>query len=967
MPRLTDSRDAPETVMLTFNGEPLAAVPGESIAATLAAAGKLALRKDSRGQDRGMLCGMGACFECRVSIDGGAAKRACLTPVTDGMRVASLSYHESLPKAAASSEPEATPKSIRCGIAVIGTGPAGMSAAIELAEAGKQVVVLDERHAAGGQFYKQKIAALRDAGKSDSQYVQGAALIERLQRSGAEVLQGVSVWGAFRNGSGNLELNATGSAGEEPKQSIRVTAENLIVATGAYESVPPFPGWTLPGVMTTGSAQGLLRAYRVSPGQRVLIAGNGPLNLQLACELLSAGVDVVAVAESAPVAFPNRLVSAVAATVSDARLIARGLQYLRTLKRRNVQVFNAHHVHSATGDSSIAAASIAAINDAGQLDESSAKEFSVDTLCVGYALRPSSELLSALGCRMTEAVAGAAAPLRDDTGQTSEMGVFAVGDGAALGGARVAEVEGRLVASAILKKVSTRRDVRSIRRHRRFQRHLWKLYRAPDVEPWTRDTVICRCESVTAGVLKGFIADGIVDLGALKRHSRAGMGMCQGRYCSKTIRAMLIVADSPPTARNPVKPATLADLATEKSEWRGYREATHNIQSRVTETGKNLTRSDVDVLVIGAGVIGAAAALHLARDSVDVMLLDGGTANGGASGGNAGSLHLQLLPFDFDASTSTVQSAAVRTLALQRLGIERWQKLEQELGVDFELSMSGGMMLADSKESFESLVQKVALEKQVGVDTEILSAGETRALLPATGEHIVGSAFCAGEGKINPLTATPALINAAVSAGAALSEQTAALQIEKDDGGYSVTTNRGVIRCQRMVIAAGAWAGEVAAMFGVRLPMKVAPQQMLVTQAVEPTIPCLLALAGRHLTLKQAANGNVLIGGGWPADIDPKTGRTVVLRDSLEGNAWAALRAVPALGGLEVIRSWAAMGVYIDGAPIIGALPGHPNVFTAVGANGYTMGPILGQVLADLVKGRDSGVDIMPFGLDRFT
>jgi glycine/D-amino acid oxidase-like deaminating enzyme len=141
---------------------------------------------------------------------------------------------------------------------------------------------------------------------------------------------------------------------------------------------------------------------------------------------------------------------------------------------------------------------------------------------------------------------------------------------------------------------------------------------------------------------------------------------------------------------------------------------------------------------------------------------------------------------------------------------------------------------------------------------------------------------------------------------------------------------------------------------------------MIVTEPVVPMIPHLVAAAGRHLTLKQVANGNVIIGGGWPAGFDASGGRAVNLRASLEGNLWVAQRIIPALGGLRMLRSWATVGVMIDGAPILGEHPACPGFFNAVGANGYTMGPIMGRITADLILGREPPLDISAFLVDRF-
>lgn len=945
------------------DGKQIPAVRGESVAAAMTAAGYLRLRTDRNGKPRGLLCGMGSCFECRVSINGKPATRACLTPVELQMTVTTLSGREKPDDVANVTNKERI--TVKCDVLIVGAGPAGATAAVCLAESGQNVVVIDERHTAGGQYFKQKIAAVRRNGDDDSQYQAGRELIDRLMASSATTFFGATAWGAFRGNDSRLEVTATTA-----EQSLQLLPQKLIVATGAYESVPPFPGWTLPGVMATGATQSLLRAYRVAPGQRVLIAGNGPLNLQLACELADNGIQVVAVAEAAPAALPGRALAALRMASSSPRLTLTGLGYLRTLRKHNIPIYNAHHIDRASGDKQVMEATIAPIDNEGVTNSQGAISFSVDAVCLGYRQRPSLELLKTLGCRLTRHSSGAEIVERNQFGETSAAGVYAIGDGAAPLGAQSAIVEGQLLADALLGKPKDSRLWRQQTRHRLFQRSLWRVFAASEFVSVPQDVTICRCESVPDSTLRALIDNGVHDLNELKRRSRAGMGPCQGRYCARSLinlvrehKDVVESATSSFTAQNPVKPVTIADIVEEQDEWRGYRAADVPPKIAVAAPGVSVIE-ECDVAIVGAGVIGAATALYLARQTVDVQLLEAGTANGEASGGNAGSLHLQLLPFDFRPNETDLPAAA--TLPLQNRGIQLWQELEEQLDGDFELKITGGLMLADNEADLEFLRQKAAVEKHFGVTTEILSADKTRRLLPGVAPQIAGSAFCPGEGKINPLLATPQLLAAALHAGATLRERTVVTNIDATGSGYQLQTNRGTVKCQRVVNAAGGWADRIAAMLDVTLPVRPAPQQMLVTQAVEAHLPFLLSAAGRHLSMKQAANGNLIIGGGWPASFDEHRERSHTRRDSIAGNLWIAQRVYPLIGQLDLIRSWGAVGVMIDGAPIVGELPDYPGFYNVVGANGYTMAPALGVAIAELITSGDASMDLAPFGISRF-
>ena len=138
------------------------------------------------------------------------------------------------------------------------------------------------------------------------------------------------------------------------------------------------------------------------------------------------------------------------------------------------------------------------------------------------------------------------------------------------------------------------------------------------------------------------------------------------------------------------------------------------------------------------------------------------------------------------------------------------------------------------------------------------------------------------------------------------------------------------------------------------------------TEPCEVFIDHLVAHAARHLTLKQAANGNVMIGGAWPASFDPVTRRFGVLRSSIEGNLWVALRAVPALRHLRLLRAWAAMNILTDGAPIIGPVPGHNGFHVAVSVSGYTLAPIIGRLVAEQIATGKPYIDIRPYSIARF-
>jgi glycine/D-amino acid oxidase-like deaminating enzyme len=155
-------------------------------------------------------------------------------------------------------------------------------------------------------------------------------------------------------------------------------------------------------------------------------------------------------------------------------------------------------------------------------------------------------------------------------------------------------------------------------------------------------------------------------------------------------------------------------------------------------------------------------------------------------------------------------------------------------------------------------------------------------------------------------------------------------------------------------------------MVGKAIPVHGAPLQMIVTEPVAPIISHLIAHGDRHLSMKQANNGNIIIGGGWTGGWNRQINFPTTLRDSLEGNTWVARRTVPALDKVNIIRSWAAMNINIDGAPILGEMPGVPGFYNTVSSNGYTLGPIIGKITSDLVSRGKSELNYRFCELNRF-
>ncbi len=376
---------------------------------------------------------------------------------------------------------------------------------------------------------------------------------------------------------------------------------------------------------------------------------------------------------------------------------------------------------------------------------------------------------------------------------------------------------------------------------------------------------------------------------------------------------------------------------------------------------------DVDVLIVGGGVVGCALAYYLARAGVEALLIERDEPNSEASGANAGSLHLQLTaPFFAKTPRDRLIASVSALVPLSLDAVRCWQELARELERDIELKIGGGLMVAETEAQLRLLTEKARIERKAGLEAEILDRVALRAAAPYLSDTLVGAEFCPGEGKVNPLLATLALADGALKAGARLRRLTALVDLKREARGFLALTSRGPIRCRRVINAAGSDAGRIAAMVGARLPVAARAQHMNVTEAIRPLVPHLVQHAGRRLTLKQTASGSIVVGGGLPGRLDPASGRVAVLRESLEGSLGTALSVVPALGRLRLIRAWAGQALITDGNPILGAHPAVAGFYYAVPASsGYTTGPICARLLAELLLGQASAHALRAFSIER--
>lgn len=363
-----------------------------------------------------------------------------------------------------------------------------------------------------------------------------------------------------------------------------------------------------------------------------------------------------------------------------------------------------------------------------------------------------------------------------------------------------------------------------------------------------------------------------------------------------------------------------------------------------------------DLLVIGGGIHGCSAALHAARSGMEVIVLEKDTVGRHASGVNAGGVRRLGRHF--------------AEVPISQRSMQIWYGIDKLLDDDCGFQVSPQIKVAENQAELETLSARAADLRRMGFEHEVvLGRAELRRYLPAVAEHAVGGLACLEDGFAQPYQTTFAFQRKAGSLGVRFHENTEVAAVRRDSGDWVVDTRNGRFRAARLLVAAGAWAGQLAGQLGEPAPVEAIAPMMIVTARLPRFCDAVVGAAGRPLSFKQMPNGTVVIGGGRRGRADAASNLSEILFSELQLTAKTAMDLFPVMRGATIVRSWSGIeGRMPDDIPVIGPSARHENLYYAFGfsAHGFQLAPAVGEILAGLIATGVTEAPLAPFSISRF-
>jgi NADPH-dependent 2,4-dienoyl-CoA reductase/sulfur reductase-like enzyme len=408
-------------------------------------------------------------------------------------------------------------------IAIIGAGPAGLAAAKVASEIGAEVIVLDSAPRPGGQYWRHRDGVQGYKSHRASGYFDAV-----VNSRNVTYIHGAQVWSATRNKS-SITLNYLQSGVEKT-----ITVEKLILTTGAYDRSIPFTGWELPGSMTPGAAQALLKGYGVVAGKKILVSGTGPFLLPVAVGLAEAGAEVLGIVEAHS---PLRWLRSPLALILNPQKALELLYYLGKIRKYSLKVHFGRAVIGFNGNTATLSKLKSNLEAKGKTSQ-----IECDVVASGWGFNPDVTLGGILGCNQEVDLDGSVIFTVDSEQRSSVENIWIAGEATGIGGADLALAEGEIAA---LSALNGSIPFSLIFKRFRLQLFATALQRSYPVgngwQSWIKpETKICRCEEVSHSEICQSVTElSAQDSRTSKLFTRAGMGLCQGRVCSRNVSEII--------------------------------------------------------------------------------------------------------------------------------------------------------------------------------------------------------------------------------------------------------------------------------------------------------------------------------------------------------------------------------------------------------------------------------------------
>lgn len=371
-----------------------------------------------------------------------------------------------------------------------------------------------------------------------------------------------------------------------------------------------------------------------------------------------------------------------------------------------------------------------------------------------------------------------------------------------------------------------------------------------------------------------------------------------------------------------------------------------------------------DVIVIGAGIVGAATAHRFAAAGRRVVVLDRGVPNGEGSGASAANIHVQGIHTRRPGQGVPVDVR--RLLPLQKAGRDKWSDVADELGESVGFVTSGGFMVADTAAGVLALTEKWEWEQSVGLDTEIIDGDSARSALPLLGPEVLAATWCSSDAFADPALVVPAYLRAAQRNGTEVFAGHAVTALRKSGRIWTVDAGDKSFEAPLVINAAGPWMGRIASLIGLDLRLAPLAIQMHRLHPTDLSLPFLIQHVSEGLSVKQDSAGRIILGGGWPAKPWSLDERPEILEESIAGNIAQVRRILPQLAELPLESVWpGALGATPDEMPVIGQLAGVEGMLVAGGTYSFTFGPLWADTLLAVTEGLEPLVPVAAFSPDR--